>query len=450
MKKITKAIAALSAAAMIPLSSGMTAFAYKVDETNYSDYYKNDNTYHFDYDTRKDTPNGPSNGSSGYGWNEEYYQKEMPILTKDFFDTQTTIPLSLPNVDGYANTGANHVLGLLSKSAAISPAIADTKKYVDKLYFKKAKCGIMLEYHNNSWDDIFVEDEETDPYLSWDDIIEEDENEKDGFDPLYDYCLKMIDEQSIKDDVLKNFSMGTYKLDSTKMYITGDIYLKNYYIAGMYLSSNDGSASFDTPVLERNPDGIGFRTRIRFRAENPYYDRYVSFGYAPGKRSFNILNNVNINYVCGGIKTLETKLFASSVTLDLDKTVDHRNFYTCIITGSSPYHITLLEGNTKKDFLNNKFFAAKLDGNVLNICLGKKNTGISAPGWTSSSKNQQLDAMLKCGYGYTLKRSTWVSDQLDQVVKVRFYRDANTSSMGTLLAEYSPDQVKELLKSGKY
>lgn len=225
MKKITKAIAALSAAAMMPLSSGMTAFAYKVDETNYSDYYQNDNTYHFDYDTRKDPSNSLSNGSSGYAWNKEYYQKKMPILTKDFLETQTTIPLSLPNVDGHANTGANHVLGLLSKSAAISPAIADTKKYVDKLYFKNAKCGIMLEYHNNSWDDIDVEDEEMDPYLSWDDIIEEDENENDGFDPLYDYCLKMIDEQSIKDDVLKNFSMGTYKLDSTKMYITGDIYI---------------------------------------------------------------------------------------------------------------------------------------------------------------------------------------------------------------------------------
>lgn len=419
MKKFTKTIAAISAAAMLTISSGMTASAYYVTKVN----------------PDKLTNNGTK--TTGFKWDTNELQYKLPVFSKTLLDKKSKFVFPAPINENINNQeyGRCHLLGLLDRSIVTSNTIENAKKYVDKISVKN-KSGlnycVWLEYQDNSFeDDIALEEA----------MGEEPEDIPDY--SLLDYALTMHDEYDMKYFFYQKASIQNIKLDKSNFTYTGDIILRNVYVSGLSLSSSDNSTYFEQPVLEKDPSGLGFRTVIKFHETNPYYHNYLFFGHTNEKVSFHTLFNVTVSFNCGNKTSFNTNNFIKEVTINLDDCSEHNDFYTCLLT--APDVTTELTGKAKQDFQSGQFFAAKKEGSVLHICLGSSNTGISNPGWSSSDKGKQFEAMLSCGYADTLKRCTWFNNQLGSVTRVRFYRDASENNKGTFLAERTPSEVRSLI-----
>ncbi|NLT09325.1 MAG: hypothetical protein GXY08_07460 [Ruminococcus sp.] len=321
----------------------------------------------------------------------------------------------------------------MDRSIVTSNTIENAKKYVDKISVKN-KSGlnycVWLEYQDNSFEDEIALEEA---------MGEEPEDIPDY--SLLDYALTMHDEYDMKETFCKKVKMRNFKLDESKYFYTGELILQNIYVSGLSLSASN--AYFSSPVLEKDPSGIGFRTVIKVTAINPKYNQYLLFGYTNKKTNISFLNDVKISFNCGSTTSFTTHDFLAKETVNLDDISEHNSFYNCLLT--APDVTTELTGKTKQDFQSGQFFAAKKEGSVLHICLGSSNTGISNPGWSSSDKGKQFEAMLSCGYADTLKRCTWFNNQLGSVTRVRFYRDASENNKGTFLAERTPSEVRSLI-----
>ncbi|NLT09324.1 MAG: hypothetical protein GXY08_07455 [Ruminococcus sp.] len=73
MKKFTKTIAAISAAAMLTISSGMTASAYYVTKVN----------------PNKLTNNGTK--TTGFKWDTNELQDKLPVFSKTLLDKKANL-----------------------------------------------------------------------------------------------------------------------------------------------------------------------------------------------------------------------------------------------------------------------------------------------------------------------------------------------------------------------
>ena len=244
MKKLTKVIAAVSAAAMLAVPANMSAFAYNVDTG------KSFSNPLINYDF-----------SAGRGQRWEYYsvQKDIPALT-------STILAAKGKYTYYATTdtrcneyGNCDIFAMLPLEVATTATINNARPYIDNLSVK-SKTGdyyaLSLEYSNVS---------KTDTHLKRPSIPVNSD--------ACDYALRMLEGPYLQ-NILNNFYID-HPNDINYSYIkshngyTGNIYLDDHYIAGMRLSSSDPYTTFDEPVLEQKSGEGVFRTKITFHISNP-------------------------------------------------------------------------------------------------------------------------------------------------------------------------------------
>ena len=415
MKKFTKTIAAISAAAMLTISSGMTAFAY--DPLNDEDVDKiwecekvgRQYCYHvINYNT---------DASRGYSWDTEDRQKNLPRLTKEFLDTRDIFRLFVPtdNTEEHNKYGNGHMLGLIDPSIARTDTIANAKEYVDKLTIKDGKYGICLEYNNYTYNDIFRKE-----YADKPDVPEEYYID----DKTVDYGLRILDEYHMNNDVLNKFKLGSVQKTSNGG-LKGVLYLDNYYVANLWLGS-DTNVKFDKPVLEPQPSGIGFRTKVTFTVTNPYKDRFITFGDSiSGTVNYNLFSNLRFYYDCnnGANAIYSTNRFKTTVKLDKKNCSKLDSTYQGLVGDNGL--VTEIEGEAKTKYKNHDFIGVKVVGSTMYIGVGAAldipSTGINKKPLT---EKERFDIFMD-KYGKSrLSKCDWVKNQLNKNVEnVVFYFD---------------------------
>lgn len=402
MKKFTKTIAAISAAAMLTISSGMTAFAYDpqndVEKKWEGEKVGRQYCYHvINYNT---------DASRGYSWDTETRQGNLPRLTKEFLDSRDIFRLFVPtdNTEEHNKYGNGHMLGLIDPSIARTDTIANAKEYVDKLTIKDGKYGICLEYQNYTYNDIFRYDTE----------IPEEER---IYDNVVDYGLRILDEYHMNNDVLNKFKLGSVQKTSNGG-LKGVFYLDNYYVANLGLSS-DTNVKFDKPVLEPKPSGIGFRTKVTFTVSNPYKDRFITFGDSiSGTVNYNLFSNLRFYYDCnnGANAVYSTNRFKTTVKLDKKNCSKLDSTYQGLVGDNGL--VTEIEGEAKTKYKNHDFIGVKVVGSTMYIGVGAAldipSTGINKKPLT---EKERFDIFMD-KYGKSrLSKCDWVKNQLNKNVK---------------------------------
>jgi hypothetical protein len=332
------------------------------------------------------------------------------------------------------------MFALLPRNIADTPTINNARKYVDNLSVKsKTKnkyYALVLEYKDNSGIDSLTgtEDEDCIDYS------------------LVDYGMRML-EGPYLNDILRKFTVSdttnlNYNYIKQRGYFEGYVYLKNYYVAGMRLSSSDPYTSFDEPVLEPNPDDIGFRTKVRFTVRNPEIEKTILFSSSTvstaGYNKYDVLKDVKIT--CNGSGTQSNYIDSYSSTNIGKKTLsvpksefyERNNNYQGLIRCYA-YPDDLLrevEGSDKEYFENNDFVAAKRSGNTIYIYIGKKYNhylkGIDLNGdrkddWSQSSITKFNGFFNTMGRD-KLGHCRWLRAQLSTATRVYFYSDATPNS----------------------
>ncbi len=411
MKKFTKTIAAISAAAMLTISSGMTAFAY--DPLNDDDVDKRWECEKVGRQYCYHVINYNTDASRGYSWDTEDRQKNLPRFTKEFLDTRDIFRLFVPtdNTKEHNKYGNGHMLGLIDPSIARTDTIANAKEYVDKLTIKDGKYGICLEYQNYTYNDIFRYDTE----------IPEEER---IYDNVVDYGLRLLDEYHMNNDVLNKFKLGSVQKTSNGG-LKGVLYLDNYYVANLWLGS-DTNVKFDKPVLEPQPSGIGFRTKVTFTVTNPYKDRFITFGDSiSGTVNYNLFSNLRFYYDCnnGANAIYSTNRFKTTVKLDKKNCSKLDSTYQGLVGDNGL--VTEIEGEAKTKYKNHDFIGVKVVGSTMYIGLGAA-LDIPTKGFDGKylTNEERFDRFMN-KYGKSrLGKCDWVKNQLNKNVKnVVFYFD---------------------------
>ncbi len=395
MKKYAKFIAAISAAAMLTISSGMTAYAYNAgtDPDRKATSEKKGHQYYYS------VVNYNTDDSRGYTWDTLIRQDNLPVFDKAFLDARSSFNFYAPTDKEGNKYGSGHIFGLLEKDVAKSERIASAKAYVDKFNLCENNLGIVMEYHNYSWEDVY-HDEDPDHYL--------------------DYALRMYSDYYMNHDVLDKAYVGNISKNSDGS-LTGYIYLDNYYISNLTASCSTNNMLFCNPELETKPDGIGFRTKIKFTVNNPYKNKYYVFGDASsisGTLNYTILKDLKFCYSCGKTKkTYTTNALKRTVKFDKKDCCEFNNEFDGIILNKE--FVTILEGDDITNFKNGKYIAVSVNNKTLKLSIGY---GLNIPSY-SVGKNgvpnyYSADYMFQefwIGHGNELKGCQWLYNKLSKM-----------------------------------
>ena len=410
MKKLAKAIAAISAAAILTIPANMTASAYLVDTgKSFSNPLIN-----YDFSAGR-----------GQRWEYESIQKDIPVLSKVILEAKGKYTYYATTDTRCKEYGNCDMFALLPLDVATSAKINNARPYVDNLSVK-TKAGnyyaLVMEYSDVS---------KTDSHRRRPSIKV---NEK-----ACDYGLRMLEGPYLQ-NILNNLYIDrpediTYYRVTNGGY-TGNIYLDNYYVAGMRLSSSDRYTTFDEPVLEATPNGKGFRTKITFHISDPTPDPTIYMGTSgstSGSRTFEFLKDLKLT--CNGDQSLAVKdyikvdgISSQTIAVPCSDYLGYCDKYEGVI--GCPHIERQLKGVTRENFLNNKFTGYKRVGDTIYIYIGK-NAGIGDPGWLRGSGSTKFEAFFRCGGRDILGHCDDLKILLTNVTTVRFYSDSTPSSVGS-------------------
>ena len=427
MKKLAKAIAAISAAAILTIPANMTASAYLVDTgKSFSNPLIN-----YDFSAGR-----------GQQWQYESIQKDIPVLTKTILEAKGKYTYYATTDTRCNEYGNCDMFALLPLEVATTSKINNARPYVDNL-FVKTKAGnyyaLVMEYSDVS---------KTDSHRRRPSIKV---NEK-----ACDYGLRMLEGPYLQ-NILNNFYIDhpediTYYSVTNGGY-TGNIYLDNYYVAGMRLSSSDRYTTFDEPVLEEKPNGNGFRTKITFHISDPTPDPTVYMGTSgstSGSRTFEFLKNVKLT--CNGDQSSAVKdyikvggISKQTIAVPCSDYLGYCDKFEGVI--GCPHIERQLKGVTRENFLNNKFNAYKRVGNTVYIYTGK-NSGIGDRDWLNGSGSTKFEAFFRCGGRDILGHCDDLRIYLQNSTTVCFYSDATPTSVGTQYYSMSASTLLNRLDRG--
>ena len=428
MKKLTKVIAAVSAAAMLAVPANMSAFAYRVDTG------KSFSNPLINYDT-----------SAGRGQQWQYYsvQKDIPALTRTILEAKgkyTYYSTTDTRCNEYGNCD---IFALLPLDVATTATINNARSYIDNLSVKSKTGGyyaLSLEYEDVS--------------NTYDHSIRPSIRVKND---ACDYALRMLEGPYLQ-DILNHFYIDSpndinYGYIKSHNGYTGNIYLDDHYIAGMRLSSSDIYTTFDEPVLEEKPDGYGFRTKITFHISNPVPTPTVYLGMSgsnSGSRTFEFLKDLKLT--CNGDQSSGVSSYIKvggiskkTITVPYSDYRTYNNNYDGLI--SCPGFITNLKNYDRQLFLDSRFNAYKRSGNTIYIYTGK-NAGIGDPGWLNGSGSTKFEAFLRNGGRDIMGKCTSLRIYLQNATTVVFYSGATPSSVGTRYHSMSASTLLDRLDRG--
>ena len=424
MKKVLRTMAAISAAAMLAVPANMTVNAYPATPSNSSNPLVN-------YDT---------SAGRGQRWEYATNQDGLPILTDRLLNSRGKYTYYATVDKNKKEYGNCDMFALLYRNIADTPTINNARRYVDNLSVKSQSrnryYALVLEYKDNTGIDSLTGTE-----------YEEDIDYN-----LVDYGLRML-EGPYLNDILNKFTVSdttnlNYNYIKQHGYFEGYVYLKNYYVAGMRLSCSDPYTSFDEPVLEPNPDGIGFRTKVRFTVRNPKIEKTILLSSSTvstaGYNKYDVLKDVK--FTCNGSGTQSNYIDSYSSTNISRKTLsipksefyERNNRYQGIIKCPVDPDDLLREvaGGDKDYFNNNDFVAAKRSGNNVYIYIGKKYDhylkGVYLNGnynndWFTSGITK-FNAFFNTMGRDILGHCRWIRTQLESASYVYFYSDATPTS----------------------
>lgn len=429
MKKLTKVIAAVSAAAMLAVPANMSAFAY------YAPFYSQSNQLE-----NRDTSPG-----RGERWEDADIQQDMPVLLDWAMSTGETYTY-YPTVDKQGRAFGNcNMFALLPLSIATSATINNARQYVDSLNVRKSDgsyYALSLEYSDVS---------RTDSHRRRP-SIQVNPN-------ACDYGLRMLEGPYLQ-DVLNHFYIDTpeninYDYIRSHGGYTGNIYLDNHYIAGMRLSSSDPYTTFETPALEENPknNGKGFRTRITFHISDPTPAQVWNLGvpsYVPGSTNFDVLKDLKIT--CNGDTSYYVKNYIGVGGISKKTiTVPNKAFtyntpnYTGIVL--SPDVRRTLTGSELATFKSNNFIGYRDNRNTtLNIYVGK-NMPINDSRWSTKTGAEKFAGFLNGGGKAKLKNSATIKNLLrnGNVKTVYFFDNATAYTLGAEFYHCSANDLLNIL-----
>lgn len=429
MKKLFKTIAAISATAMLALPANLTANAYIVNSRNFTD--------------GKAMVNKSTDGGRGQRWEYFDYQQDLPRFDQSFLNWKGDYTYLAPVAPKELNSteyGNCDMLATLDRNVAKSSDIAKARAYVDNIHVKRSnghQYAVVMEYSNNSHEDSFIgtSRESRIDYM------------------VVDYGLRMLEGPYLQDIISKMYSESSDTLSYNYMRsnsgYTCYLYLDNYYIAGMRLTSSDPYTKFYTPVLEKHPSGRGFRTKIECHISTPSREGDIVFGSTSGYYNFNVLSNVKMTCNGSGMSTIDnyTKLNIKQQTISVPKSAfDVTNStYTGLLTSEGL--MTRISGTLKENFKKNYFLGATLSNGVLNIYVGKQ-TYIGDPDWKSGDPLKQFKALIRNGYQDLIGRCPWIDSQLhnnSSIRTVRFYRECTPNSTGRQFYTTTPYELRKSL-----
>ena len=417
MKKLFKTMAAISAAATLAIPANITANAYPATPSNSSNPLVN-------YD---------ESAGRGQRWEFATNQQGLPLLTDRLLNSRGEYTYYATIDRNKKEYGNCDMFALLPRNIAETSNINKARSYVDNLSVKsKSKnhyYALVLEYKDNTGIDSLTGTE-------YEEDIDYD---------LVDYGMRML-EGPYLNDILNKFTIDStanlnYNYIKQHGRYEGYVYLKNYYVAGMRLSSSDPYTSFDEPVLEPNPDGIGFRTKVRFTVRNPEIEKTILLSSSTvstaGYNNYDVLKDVK--FTCNGSGTQSNYIDSYSSTNIGKKTLsipksefyERNNKYQGLIRCYDYPDDFLREvaGSDKEYFDQNNFVAAKRSGNNIYIYIGKKyNTMITDPDWQHGTGSTKFNGFFRCGGRDILGHCRWLRTQLDSASYVYFYSDATPNS----------------------
>lgn len=430
MKKLTKVIAAVSAAAMLAIPANMSAFAYRVDTgKSFSNPLIN-----YDFSAGR-----------GQRWEYENVQGDLPALTRTILEAKGKYTYYATTDTRCNEYGNCDIFALLPLDVATSETINNARPYIDNLSVK-SKTG---DYYALS--------------LEYSDVSRTDSHRRRPSIPVNpdacDYALRMLEGPYLQ-DVLNHFYIDTpeninYDYIRSHGGYTGNIYLDNHYIAGMRLSSSDPYTTFETPALEENPknNGKGFRTRITFHISDPTPAQVWNFGvpsYVYGSTNYDVLKDLKIT--CNGDTSYDVKNYIgvggiSKKTL----TVPNKAFtyntpnYTGIVL--SPDVRRTLTGSELSTFKSNNFIGYRDNRNTtLNIYVGK-NMPINDSRWSTKTGAEKFAGFLSGGGKAKLKNSATIKNLLrnGNVKTVYFFDNATAYTLGAEFYHCSANDLLNIL-----
>ena len=427
MKKLIKTIAAVSATAVLAFPANLTANAYIVNSRNFTD--------------GKAMVNKSTDGGRGQRWEYFEYQQDLPRFDQSFLNWKGDYTYLAPVAPKELNSteyGNCDMLATLDRNVAKSSDIAKARAYVDNIHVKRSnghQYAVVMEYKNNSHEDSFIgtSKESRIDYM------------------VVDYGLRMLEGPYLS-SILNQFytsdlSELNYNYLKNKGYYTGYLYLDNYYIAGMRLSSSDPYTTFDTPVLE--PKKTGFRTKIEFTVRKPQIDKTTLFGLSTvstsGSNSIDVLKDVKIT--CNGSGTQSnyidsyssTNIGRKTLSIPKSEFYERNNRYQGLLSAYTDPDDLLreVEGREKEYYDDNDFVAAKRNGNNIYIYIGKKYNqylkGVYLDGnynnndWFTTGITK-FNAFFKTMGRDKLGHCRWLRTQLESASYVYFYSDATPNS----------------------
>ena len=429
MKKLIKTIAALSAMAVLAVPANMTASAYNVDSSTAT---------HGNAMINKSTDPG-----RGQRWEYESYQRDLPCYGKNYLSRKgnyTYLAPVAPASLNWAEYGNCDMFGILDRTVAKTTDIAKARTYVDNIHVKRKnghQYAVVMEYHDNSRIDSLTGTDD-------DDLINTN---------LVDYGLRMLEgpylQEIFNKFTVSNTSDLNYNYIKQNGYFTGYMYLKNYYVAGMRLTSTDPYTTFDTPVLEPNPNGRGFRTKVKFTVRIPAIDKTILLSSSTvstsGYNTVNVLSGIkatvngsgtasnyidNYSYVpSGGKKTL---------SIPRTEFYERNNRYQGLIR-CYEYPDDLVReviGSDKEHFENNDFIGVKRSGDTIYIYIGKKYDHYLKDVYLDGRKNNdwfstgitKFNAFFRTMGRDELGHCRWLRSQLTSATRVYFYSGATPNS----------------------
>ena len=244
---------------------------------------------------------------------------------------------------------------------------------------------------------------------------------------LNQFAGRLLNDYYMQNYYLNKLYLASYNYDASTGKYWGTIMLKDYYVAGLELSNNDGISFFNQPTLIA--DGTdGFHTEIYFTGQVRYPNtKQVIFGTGEEDAPYKVLNNIKVSYNYGhGTSSFVTNKFAKKI----DKS-EMNNTYKGLLDGTT-LRTVLDDDSDVRNFHNNNFIGVVESGRNLYICVGKNVTLDSE--WKNAQGDKKLEVFLRNGYGYSFKQNSWLTNWLknhnNTDYRVYFRENATTAYSG--------------------
>ena len=427
MKKVMKTIAAISAMAVLAVPANLTASAYPASPANSSNPLIN-------YDT---------SAGRGQRWEYDNNQDGLPILTDRLLNSRGKYTYYATVDKNKKEYGACDMFALLYDNIASTQNIQNAKHYVDNLSVRSAKTekdkryyALVLEYKDNSGRD----------------SLTGTEYEEDIDNSLCDYGLRMLEGPYLQ-DIFNKFTFSdttnlNYNYIKQNGFFRGYMYLEDYYVAGLKLTSTDPYTTFYEPVLEPNPDGIGFRTKVEFIVRNPEIEKTTLLGLSTvstsGNNTYNIMTGLKATVNGSGTPYNYIDSYSNvpngnkKLSIPKSEFYERNNRYQGLIR-CYEYPDDLVReviGSDKEHFENNDFIGVKRSGDTIYIYIGKKYDHYLKDVYLDGRKNNdwfstgitKFNAFFRTMGRDELGHCRWLRSQLSTATRVYFYSGATPDS----------------------